>query len=52
MLKYQLMKPTVLWNVRLSSLGLEDPAASNLRVPNFRFLRHSWFYNILQHGAF
>jgi hypothetical protein len=57
MLKHQLMKPTVLgmwgWVVlKKHASVLEDPAASNLRVPNFKFLRQSWFYNILQHGAF
>lgn len=56
MLKYELMKPTVLgkwgWVVlKKHASVLEDPAASNLRVPNFKFLRQSWFYNILQHGA-
>ena len=53
MLKYQLMKPTVLgmwgWVVlKKYASVLEDLVASNLRVPNFKFLRKSWFYNILQ----
>jgi len=50
MLKYQLMKPTVVLNVRLSSLGLEDPAASNLRVPTFRFNGNNHYISeVLKH---
>lgn len=30
---------------------LKDPAASNLRVPNYKFLRQPLFYNIVHYRA-